>query len=377
MMAEAGVNILTTQAELAEVVDGGNTEEMNTDVIMSIPDEALEIRQQLLDESPYLSDTVMKSAIYKEEVLPNAMIRDVLVANPQSAKTDDILNALDERWDPMPDYMMAEIMEGTDSLGAKEVLDARLTFHKQERANAFHTLVRNYKNDTVNAWCTDSLISLLQNETGIQAKYRLAFLYLQLHDTLQADATLDNIPETYELTDEELAIHGYYIELFDLLRELQSDSISILEPNSIQVSTLQSLASNYACLPAVFARNILLANELIEYLEPVVLPDALKSTEVRKDYSKIKINPAMTASRLLLYPNPANQYIIVEYHLENDDTETYIDILDASSIKVGEMQLHDSKNQVVIPVNNLKPGLYLVRLMTDQRVIESRKVAVL
>jgi hypothetical protein len=377
LMAEASANILATQAELAEVVDGGNTEEMNTDVIMSIPDEALEIRQQLLDESPYLSDTVMKSAIYKEEVLPNAMVRDVLVANPQSAKSDDVLEALDNRWDPMPDYMMAEIMEGKDSLGAKEVLDSRLTFHKQERSNAFHTLIRNYKNDTINSWCTDSLISLLQNEEAIQEKYRLAFLYLQLHDSLQAEATLDNIPDSYELTDEQLAIHGYYIELFDLLRELQPDSLSILKLDSIQISILQTLASNDACLPGVFARNILLANKLIEYQEPVVLPNPLKSAEVRKDYSKINVNPVTGASRLLIYPNPSNQYIIVEFHLDNDGTESYIDILDASSIKVGEMQLHGSQNQVVVPVNNLKPGLYLVRLMVDQRVIESRKVAVL
>lgn len=377
LMAEASTNILTTQAELAEVVDGGNTEEMNTDVIMSIPDEALEIRQQLLDESPYLSDTVMKSAIYKEEVLPNAMVRDVLVANPQSAKSDDVLEALDNRWDPMPDYMMAEIMEGKDSLGAKEVLDSRLTFHKQERSNAFHTLIRNYKNDTINSWCTDSLISLLQNEEAIQEKYRLAFLYLQLHDSLQAEATLDDIPDSYELTDEQLAIHGYYLELFDLLRELEIDSLSILKPDSIQISTLQTLALNDAYLPGVFARNILLVNGLIEYQEPVVLPDPLKSAEVRKDYGKMNVNPVTGASRLLIYPNPSNQYIIVEFHLDNDGMESYIDILDASSIKVGEMQLHGSQNQVVVPVNNLKPGLYLVRLMVDQRVIESKKVAVL
>lgn len=60
----------------------------------------MEIRQELLDASPYLSDTVMISAAEKESVLPNSIITEVLIANPQSTKSDKVLDKLDERVEP-------------------------------------------------------------------------------------------------------------------------------------------------------------------------------------------------------------------------------------------------------------------------------------
>jgi hypothetical protein len=88
--------------QLATLVDGGNTEALNLDVITSQSDEAMEIRQQLLDDSPYLSDTILKQSIYKEDVLPNAMVRDIMEANPHAAKNESIISALDNRDEPIP-----------------------------------------------------------------------------------------------------------------------------------------------------------------------------------------------------------------------------------------------------------------------------------
>ena len=375
LLAVAETNIQAIQAELTELVDGGNTEAMNTDVLTSIPDEALEIHDQLLSESPYLSDTVMKSAISKENVLPNAMIRDVLVANPQAAKSEDVLTELDNRWDPMPDDMMDEIMAGKDSLGAKEILDSKLAKYSLDRSNAFHTLVRLYKNDTTDASAKDSLIAFLTNDEALQSKYSLTFLYQQFNDSIQADAVLNSIPDDFDLTGEQQVIHSNYMSLFGVLRALLHDSLSILELNESQINTLQLLAEDDQYVPGVFARNILLANGLSDYEEPVILPDPYKLSPINKNETK-KVTTINRTTNLAIYPNPAKKYFIVEYQLEKDAMDIQIEILDMISRKVVEMTLHGQHDQVVVPVNNWHQGIYLVRLMANGRLMESRKVAV-
>jgi hypothetical protein len=375
IMAQVNENIENTISELSMLVDGGDTEEMNTDVLMSVPDEALEIRDQMLGESPYLSDTVMESAIYKEDVLPNAMIRDVLVANPQSAKSEEVLNALDERWDPMPDYMMAEILEGRDSIGSKEVLHAQLSHYGQERSAAFHTLVMIYQRDTVNEGAQDSLIAMLGDDGTLKAKYSQAFLFQQQNDTAMANAILESIPDDFQLTEEQLEMHADYLIFMGILQDLQAGNLSVLQLDSGQINSLQTLSGNNPFLPGIYATMVLKANGISDYEEPVILRDPTKSVIIKPDYSKISTE-VIHKSILKIYPNPAGEYFIAEYHLDKDYGDLYLEILDATSRTLDEEQLKGMQNQVVIPVKQYPSGIYLIRLVGNGEFLDSQKIMV-
>ncbi len=107
-------SITETETELFALVNGGDTEGLNQTVANAEEDEALKLRNYLLSESPNLSDTVMINSITVEDVLPAIMVKDILVENPSAAKSSNLQNALNNRQNPLPEYMRNEIYLGRD-----------------------------------------------------------------------------------------------------------------------------------------------------------------------------------------------------------------------------------------------------------------------
>ncbi len=276
-------NLLTTETALISdyndtlllTIDGGNTEGLNYEVITSFPEEALVIRQNLINESPYLSDTVMVSAIEKEEVLPGAMIRDILVQNPQAPKSKKILEALENRQDTIPGYMMEEIMQGLNTYGAMEILEQKLGEHIAKRDMAWKNINLYFKNDTVNFGSSiDSLISIYLNENRLSTRYELAFMYLDQDDSANVNDILNSIPAEFDLSAQELSFHNQYRDIFDILMNVKNDTTGL---DSLQIQALNEIFQEDKDIPGCYASNLLIKERSIFYHEPVYIYNELKS----------------------------------------------------------------------------------------------------
>jgi hypothetical protein len=200
---------------------------LNFDVATSIPQEAMEIRNELLSESPYLSDTVMKTSITKEDVLDNAMIRDVLVANPQSAKSEEIINMLENRINPMPDYLMEQILAGEDTVSAKEILEAQKAWWDSEAAKSYTGLLNYFKGDSVTPVNEDSLNWLFSFHNTLGSRYDRVE-WLNAHDRYnQADSILASVPESFGLSPSQLETYEAYVSLSSYIKQIYSDTTGV------------------------------------------------------------------------------------------------------------------------------------------------------
>jgi hypothetical protein len=371
---EADIQINSLNNQLNTLIDGGNTEALNFEVMTSMPDDGLEIRQDLLNTSPYLSDTILKQAIYKEDVLPNAMIRDVLEANPQSAKSDEIINNLDSRYDPMPDYMMEQIMEGKKYLGAKEILEAKIQSLNQIRSKAKADLMREFLLDTNMISPLDSVIAFLENETDLDSKYDLALAQWDNFNSEGAWLTLNAIPSQFPLSEVQIVDQEHYQNYFEILQVMADSNWQANQLDSASVTSLFYLKGSGNPRIAALSRGLLVKGGYFQYIETINFPDVTKSSNIPPDKHKEKPT-TNKEDKLWLFPNPAGDYIIAYYDLDPKYKSGEIHLFDTKGNLLKNYQIRSGKDQLVIDLKALSNGLYLIYLNVRNQVIDSKKLS--
>ena len=359
---------------LSTVVDGGSTSLLNFEVESSTPPEAMQLRTELLAESPYLSDTVMKSSVEKEEVLDNAMIRDVLVANPHSAKSDELINMLEYRTVPMPDYMMEQILAGEDTVSEKEVLEAKKAWWDGEIVKSYTRLLNHYKGDSVVAPKTDSLNWLFNYRNTADALFdQVAWLHSQ-GEYQQAEIVLNAIPSAFTLTPAELAAHEAFLDFYPVSESILTDTTGVYRIDSVTASTLAGIMNNNTGLPGAYARNLLLAAGKISYQEPILLPDTSLKAFKKKKFRGVKEEHKSNA--LTVFPNPANDYFVVRFDISGKQSGGVIRIYDVMGKPLQTIETKRNQDQIIVSSAGLKSGLYMITLILDNRIRDMVKVSI-
>jgi hypothetical protein len=375
-LVQQQVLIDSLETGLDELVDGGNTEVTAADIVFSNPEEALEIYNDLLSKSPYLSDTVMTEAVTKEEVISNPLLHDILVANPQSATSEGVLDKLDQRVDPMPEDLYNDILNGENILAPLTAEMATIAALKTDNATLYYNLMKRYLADS-SQYASDSLLYLLDVQNTAESAYLKAFIQLNGGDFASMNSTLTSITLEFNLSNEELQLHNYYLQFFSILQQMETDSLLGLQADSLTIEHLVELLDNAPEPVKSFSRNILIANNAIEYHEPYLYDDGLKSSDVKKNH---RMGSSGKQVSLQVFPNPAKDYIIVRYNFTNElsDTQekTILEIVTTTGQVIKSLILHEVTGQVIVSTKAFVPGVYILHVNGKNKKVETTKFTV-
>ena len=362
----------STQNLLNTLVDGGDTETLDTEVQTSLPEETLILRDELLAESPYLSDTVMVSATNKENVLDPAFVTEILSANPQAAKSDTVQYALDNRVEQLTGDQRSEIDQGWFITGAKESLESRLSAFKADRSRALNDILRHFRNDTISPSTSDSIIDFLQSENQLWAEYSIAFEYFNQKDSFNTMNTLNAIPNNLNLNTSQSTQHQLYLDYFELMLQLNAIGKSIFQADSANIDELYNMYNNATGMLKTMLRNVLIAVDTLEYNEPYIFPNGLKSGKIRR----IPVKKLYESNSFKMYPNPAQTYVVVEYSTKDESPEGYIRLLDNGGKTVKQIALIGNHDFIVIPLQYLPPGIYIFKFVINNQQIKAEKLVI-
>jgi len=274
----------------------------------------------------------------------------------------------------MPDSMWVEILQGMDTVGAMERLIGELDGWIQKRDLCFHALAELFLFDLIHDWAPDSLINLFESDQQLSTHYLLVQYYLNNLSFSEAGSELQAISSVFDLNERQYATHQNILSLVSVLPELFNDTTGFLVPDSLQRQLLEQIAEDDHDLPGAWARNILIANRLLDYNEPIVNESTLKFS--RKEKYHWTHSRAM-AAEMKVFPNPAEDYIIVEYAQKQHTDAVYLELFNSQGIKLQTYKLTKGTDQKIIYTGNLLPGGYLIQLVVKGTARESKKIIII
>jgi len=361
------LRILCSQIEdvsgtLENLTDGGSTELTVAEIVMANDYTAWQTYLSLIDKSPYLSDESLKEIAKKEDGLTTPMVRDILVANPQAAKNAEISILLDERIDELPEYMLEQIAAGMTEISPKEYLELQKSHLTKEYSRKSSALLRQYlrEPDLYNAADVEDLLKI--NPDAVSA-IKLAEYYASQSNYSAAINVLTNINETNTMLD-------YDIEnlssLYSLMQTIESDTLVMDE---YRLNALQNFEAEGG-IAGAYARGLLDYFNSSTYSEPVFLPEIMISRK-----AVVSKGNREESSYLKVYPNPAKDFISVDYDLGEYDVAV-IKILNYEGKLIQTIEISESINIKLLSVKDFPQGNYIICLVNNGRIIDSESVTI-
>ncbi len=192
----------------------------------------------------------------------------------------------------------------------------------------------------------------------LESKYDLVLFHINRMRFSEAGSVLNDIPNSYDLSDEQLTCYQRFIDLSEIVEQLHHDSLGSFTPDSIQSEALQLLANSDRDVPGSYARNILLSYHLVNYDEPLASGNAFKSSRLFKTKGK---KPVVRGD-VKIFPNPCRNYVTISTDEPIINGQVLFRIFDDQGRQLPQSPLKISHNLILVNLSDLIPGRYYLFL---------------
>lgn len=336
-------------------VDGGNTGQLVDEISGATQSNSNELNEHLLAISPYMSNESVAAAIENESAVTNVMVRDMVVVNSHAAREEGIMTKIEERSNPLPAYMYDQIDESKGYVSGLDVLETNLQNRQVEYISMLNVIANDMlDNDSITEW-----EALMDGCVDRDLLYGYA-----IYNVLKG-----NIDKSVEIISA-LEMEQDYIDFISIMA---NDSIVYGKISEDDIRVLMSIAENDNRV-GVLASNMLSDFGYIDYEEPIYQIDDNGFKRVN-DRQIRRFADAM-GDNLKVYPNPAEDYVTMEYNAEGLSNDIVMTITDIDGKIVNKEKLSNSIDSINIDIKRLVSGNYILNIVSEGKIVYSKKFVV-
>jgi hypothetical protein len=226
--------------------------------------------------------------------------------------------------------------------------------------------------DTTITAVNDSIETTLTNISTPYSYYMQAFARYNMKDSTGVLSKLSEVISDFSLSTYETNIHTDFEDYFSIMLALQSVEKHFVEIDSVKKSVLYPITENSHDLAQAYARNLLVLTDELVYHEPYIFPDSSTNKSTRAE-SSFDVNNIDKEQYLKLYPNPAHDYMTIEFNLPYSSESIIAEIVTIQGKPVEICRLNGNRGEKIVDMRKFVSGTYIVRLWANGVVIESGK----
>jgi parallel beta-helix repeat protein len=366
-MADALLHKAMYEYTLGQLIDGGNTPLLESEVDQLTFLNAWQLYAELISLSPYVSEEILVQLIERELDFPEAMLRDILVLNAHALGNNEVWHELDDRFSQLPEYMMEQIMAAAESgLTGADVIRMYISHYNKQYQIALQQRLYYRLTDTTEYFALDSAFALLYTAEGPRALTLMCQLLLSSgnYDWQEAYETKFNnfnfnADDTFQNELEEWYLWN--------IENTQNDE-SYFEMDSSTAEVVQDWIYYSAAIGGK-AMGILSLRGELEYEEPVLIPLDL-------EYKTGSNKKPVKYTTMSLQPNPARDYTSIYYRTDRIKEQKEILITDLRGKILLRKDVRLSEDNVALILTEVPNGTYIISLLANGVIVSSEKLII-
>lgn len=338
-------------------IDGGNTAAEVSDITNATSSDMWTLRAQLLGHSPYLSQEVLTAAADRDDVFTDPVLFEILAANPDELKKDTLISYLENKDNPLPDYMIGLLRQIANGTTARTALEAQMAKYGHDYMLAAGDIVRSNLNDsTANPAELRAWLAAMED---IESDRMAVASYIQEGDFTSAIALANMFPSLYGLQGRDLVDHTDYMRLLGLYQTLDTTGRTVFEMTDAETEMVEEIADEGTGTSQAMAEALLssVMENRIRYSSCPELPLEKEGDRGIGNYTDAVVNEAV-GFNVSLSPTPATTWVSVEYTLPVGATSAILTLTSTLGVKVMEAELGGSQGSKVLDLRGLSAGVY-------------------